>query len=301
MKLASQNSARATKAEMDLLRERIVRLAEASHPLSVRNLFYQLLTDDGSGAMVDKSEAAYQKVGRLKTQLCRDRAIPWGYFTDSSRISYDNGGYEGLDDPEFTRHCMNLYRRNVWTDTGIYPQLWVESRSLYPTLAGTAREWGVSLYPSGGMSSDSFVYGAAVEALHMKCDEMVVMYVGDHDPSGYLISETLETKLTEHLDYAAEDFNLDAPELTFWRVAITEQQIADHGLPTKPVKKTQSRARYDIAETVEAEAMPPDILRGIVADAFEPMLDKDLLKHLRVVEASERNSLGQRMLAMGRA
>ena len=61
---------------------------------------------------------------------------------------------------------MNLYRRNVWTTTGIYPQLWVESRSLYPTLAGTAREWVVSLYPSGGMSSDSFVYGAAVEAVH---------------------------------------------------------------------------------------------------------------------------------------
>ena len=44
--------------------------------------------------------------------------------------------------------------------------------------------------------------------------------------------------------------------------------------------------------------MPPDILRGIVADAFEPMLDKDVLKHLRTVEASERFDLGQRMLAM---
>ena len=34
----------------------------------------------------------------------------------------------------------------MWNTTGIYPQLWVESRSLYPTLAGTAQEWGVSLY-----------------------------------------------------------------------------------------------------------------------------------------------------------
>ena len=46
--------------------------------------------------------------------------------------------------------------------------------------------------------------------------------------------------------------------------------------------------------------MPPDILRGIVADAFEPMLDKDVLNHLRVVEASERNDLGLRMAAMAR-
>ena len=301
MKLAQQNGKRSTKAEMDLLRDRMVRLAEANHPLSVRNLFYQLTADDGSGATIEKLESSYAKVGRLKTQLCRDRSIPWGYFTDSSRVSYDNEGYEGLDDPEFTRRCMNLYRRNVWNTTGIYPQLWVESRSLYPTLAGTAQEWGVSLYPSGGMASDSFVYGAAVEAVHMKCEEMVVVYVGDYDPAGLQIAEVLETKLTEHLDYAAEDFDLEAPELTFWRVAITAEQITEYALPTKPVKSTQSRARYDIDQTVEAEAMRPDTLRGIVADAFESMLDKEVLRNLRTVEASERHSLGQRMMEMAHA
>ena len=127
---------------------------------------------------------------------------------------------------------------------------------------------------------------------------MVVVYVGDYDPAGLQIADTLETKLIEHLDYASEDYDLDSPDLTFWRVAITEQQIIDYALPTKPVKTTQSRARYDIDQTVEAEAMPPDILRGIVADAFEPMLDKEVLKHLRTVEASERFDLGQRMLQL---
>ena len=120
-------------------------------------------------------------------------------------------------------------------------------------------------------------------------------------PVAYQIADTLETKLSEHLDYAAEDYGLEAPELTFQRVAITPQQIIDHALPTKPVKSTQSRLRYDIAETVEAEAMRPDTLRQIVADAFNPMLDHKVLEHMRVVEASERHDLGQRMLAMGRA
>ena len=152
---------------MDGLRDRIVRIALASHPLSVRNLFYQLLSDDGSGVTVEKSEAAYQKVCRLKTMLCRDRSIPWHYFADSSRVSYDNGDFEGLGDTTFVDRVANLYRRDYWETgffvTGIYPQLWVESRSLYPTLAGTARGLGISLYPSGGMSSDTFVYGAAVQ------------------------------------------------------------------------------------------------------------------------------------------
>ena len=295
MKLASQNGKRSTKAEMDGLRDRIVRIALASHPLSVRNLFYQLLSDDGSGVTVEKSEAAYQKVGRLKGQLCRDRSIPWHYFSDSSRVSYDNDGFDGLGDISFIDRVASLYRRDAWQTTGIYPQLWVESRSLYPTLAGTARELGVSLYPSGGMSSDSFVHGAAVDAISTERERMSVVYVGDYDPAGLQIAETLETKLTQHLDYAAEYYNVGTPTLTFERVAVTEQQIIDHGLPTKPVKATQSRKRYDIDQTVEAEAMPPDALRRIVADAFEPMVDQHQMRLLRQVEDAERNDLRERL------
>ena len=36
---------------------------------------------------------------------------------------------------------------------------------------------------------------------------MAVVYVGDYDPAGLQIAETLETKLIEHLDYAAEYYN----------------------------------------------------------------------------------------------
>ena len=151
------------------------------------------------------------------------------------------------------------------------------------------------------MASDSFVYGAAVEAVEAGREHMVVVYVGDYDPSGLQIADSLETKLGKHLDNAAEDYDLDAPEFTFYRVAITEQQIIDHALPTKPVKATQSRKKYDISETVEAEAMRPDTLRRIVADAFEPMIDREALEQLRTIEAAERYGLRQRMLQLPKA
>ena len=127
---------------------------------------------------------------------------------------------------------------------------------------------------------------------------MVVLYVGDYDPSGLQIAETLETKLIEHLDYAAEYHNSDAPALTFERVAITEQQIVDHALPTKPVKATQSRKRYDISQTVEAEAMRPHALRRIVADAFEPMIDQKQMAMMREIEASERHDLREKLAVL---
>ena len=165
-------------------------------------------------------------------------------------------------------------------------------------MAGTARELGVSLYPSGGMPSDTFVYGAAVDAVLSRREHIFIVYVGDFDPSGLQISECLETMLTEHLGNAAEYYDLDAPELTFERVAINEQQIIDYALPTKPVKQTQSRKKYDIDQTVEAEALRPDTMRQIVADAFEPMIDRQALEQLRAIEAAERNGLRTRLLKL---
>ena len=154
--LAPQNRKRSTKAELDSLKERMERIAFAFNPLSVRNLFYQLTGDDGSGVFIEKTESAYDRVIRLKKQLCEAKVIPWNFFADSGRVAYNNDGFNGLHDTDFVDRCASIYRRNYWSTTGIYPQLWVESRSLTPTLAGTARELGVSLYPSGGMPSDTF-------------------------------------------------------------------------------------------------------------------------------------------------
>ena len=72
---------------------------------------------------VEKSEAAYQKVCRLKTQLCRDRSIPWHYFADSSRVSYDNGGFEGIQRTSASNvdRAANLYRRDVWRNYRYLP------------------------------------------------------------------------------------------------------------------------------------------------------------------------------------
>ena len=86
---------------------------------------------------------------------------------------------------------------------------------------------------------------------------------------------------------------MDVPILTFQRVAITEQQIIDHGLPTKPVKATQSRKRYDIDQTVEAEAMPPAALREIVAHAFEPMIAQRQMRRTSVRYSTLRYRSGR--------
>lgn len=71
------------------------------------------------------------------------------------------------------------------------------------------------------------------------------------------------------------------------------KQIEELGLPTRPTKKTDSRARDFDGESVEVDAIPPRHLRNLVADAIVGHVDRVLLGGLMKVEEAERETLGE--------
>ena len=278
------------------LRDRIIQVTEESKPLSVRNLFYQLTNP--RFVHVTKTELSYKRIVRLKKGLCEDGVLPWSAFTDATRYVIGHGsGYSGLNDDTFKDKVRELYRRDVWQNSGVVIQIWVEARSLAPTLSPIASEWGVDIYPAGGQPSDSFVYQSAAGIVNLNNGgRAVVLYVGDHDNSGRDIANSIETKLQARMvDYCKEkDWPVSfIPELLFRQLAVTESQIVNFDLPIKPARP--SKSRHGILETVEAEAMHPDTLRAIFRQELEELMPSKELRILRLVEASERNDLTERL------
>ena len=148
-------------------------------------------------------------------------------------------------------------------------------------------ELAVSLYPAGGFSSITLAYEAAEYINFLTDDGEIpahVLYIGDYDPAGVLIDQSIESELREHL----------APtvSLGFHRIAITPEQIVDLDLPTKPRKKTERRVSH-IKETVEAEAMPAGAMRELLREAIERFLPTGFLEIARAAEESERAHLGR--------
>lgn len=86
----------------------------------------------------------------------------------------------------------------------------------------------------------------------------------------------------------------------FTRIAINADQIRWYDLPAKPRKATDRRS-LEIAETVEAEAMPARTLRTILRSQIEARLPAGALQAAQVAEASERAHLERvaSMLAAG--
>jgi len=81
-------------------------------------------------------------------------------------------------------------------------------------------------------------------------------------------------------------------DLTFERLAVTEDQIVDLSLWTRQTKSTTHGKRL-VREPVEVDAIPSSVLRTIVGDAIERWIDDEALRLTRIAEESERALLLQ--------
>jgi hypothetical protein len=175
------------------------------------------------------------------------------------------------------------YRRSVWDETPVYLECWCESDSIAGVIFEVTAEYAVPLFPAKGFSSLGFLYPAAREPDDAANGRPAhVLYVGDWDPSGNIISEKIQEKLRKH-----------APEIDihFRRLAVNSDQMQSLDLPSKPPKPSDSRARSFSGQTVEAEAIPVATMQEIVREAIEAFIDPHLLKVVEAAEESEREIL----------
>jgi hypothetical protein len=273
---------RRTKDQVAQLDDQILDVLREDHPQSVRHVFYRM-TDPRLPEPVEKSERGYRHVQHRVKELRRAGVLPYGWISDTTRRGYHVDTFDGADD--FVRRVAGLYRADLWAMSDWHVEVWVESRSIAGVLQDTCEELAVSLYPTGGFSSLTLCYEAAEYLNAVATDRAVlILYVGDHDPAGVLIDQHVERELREHLDPGIF--------MQFVRLGITPDQIAEYDLPTKPRKAGDKRSLH-ITETVEAEAMPASVLRGIVREAVESLLPENALAVAKAAEASERQHLLQ--------
>ena len=270
---------RRCKAQIQQLEKQIYDALKNDHPQSVRHVFY-LMTNPRLPEPVDKTDQGYQQVQKRVADMRLRGDFPFEWITDSSRRAHHTPTFAGAGD--FLRRYAAVYRADLWEDhSENYVEVWTESRSLASVIQPDCQELAVSLYPSGGFSSHSFIYESA---RHIKAEgkSAVVVYVGDYDPAGVLIDRKIEEGLRTHL---GGNF-----PLSFERIAINMSQIEQYDLPTKP-RKTTERRRLDITETVEAEAMPAHTMRVLVRGKVESYLEPNALRVAKTIENSERERL----------
>jgi len=273
----SPNKTRKPQERTLLLMDAITAIVREYDRMTIRQLYYQFV----SRGSIAKTEAEYKRVCNIAGQMRVAGTLPYGKIADGNRQRRSVAQWGGPAD--LLESATAQYRKNRWEHQRWHVEVWCEKDALSGVLLPVCDAWGVTYVATRGNPSMTLIYESAVFMSALPQPTLIV-YVGDHDASGRGISDRLEAQFALHTDGVAVA-----------RVALNPAQIAAYQLPTRPGKTSDSQHAKFAAEygdeSVEVDALPPDVLTGIVQDEIVSMIDAPEWDAAGKAEELERQSL----------
>jgi hypothetical protein len=253
-------------------------IAEAAQPITGRGVGYKLFV---AGLIPSMKPREMKRVYRLLKEERERGNIPWEWIVDETR---DLERTATWDNPaEFAEHMTVAYQRDNWDQQPHRVEVWSEKGTVRGVLRPVLDELGVGFRVMHGFSSATAVYDVASSD-----DErpLIVLYVGDRDPSGMFMSEAdLPKRLVQYGGHHVD----------VRRLALTEAQIQT--LPSFPATDKKKDTRYKWFVTNhgdrcwELDAMDPNDLRQCVGEAIRELIEPVAWDRCEVVNRAQRESL----------
>lgn len=286
---------RSTKAEMAAFRGALVEIIEDNGPpLTCRQVHYRA----ASVGLYAKEERNYRRTIDALSKMRETGEIPWSWVADNTRWVRQQTTHTDAD--EFLDEMQSMYRRDLWRTQPYRVEVWVESDSIAGFLGDEVIDLGVPLYVCRGQSSKAYIHGAATDSAALG-KPVRVLYVGDFDPTGLRITESVGDRYRRYAPGA---------DLQIRRIAVTAEQIEVYGLLPHATKTTDPNYRWyadrcadlgtphyadahgrPVPASFETEAIPPRVLRRIVADEVMDFIDPETWRLQQAVEETEREQL----------
>jgi hypothetical protein len=255
------------RAALEVLREHE---RHGELPTSARFIVYELV----SRGVIDKRADRGPKSGRHlwhAIKHLRDVGdVPWEWIVDETRTLYKFGYGPTIAEHLATRLLGT--RLDLW-DGQAPPLVVTESRSLTGVLSNTAADYLVPLASTSGQCG-GFLVTDLVPLLHHS--ERRVLYLGDWDWQGQQIETNTRRVLERHV----------SRPIAWERLAITAEQIDQHGLRDRVITKVDSRYRPPRAhDAIETEALRQRVIVDLVRSRLDDLLPEP---RERVLERERR-------------
>lgn len=232
------------------------------------------------------AEPNYEWLGDILSNARLAGLVDWSMLEDRMRSL--EGVTHWSDPPEILDGVARQYREDVWASQRNRVEVWVEKDAVIGVIERACRELRVDYFACRGYASQSAYYAAGKRFRDYvrRGQRVVVLYMGDHDPSGI----DMTRDVTDRLRLFSEN------DIEVRRVALNMDQIEQYDPPPNPVKQTDGRsAEYmrQFGETCwELDALEPRVLNQLVHDNVRPLISQ--LKKWKAAmdrEAKNRNLL----------
>jgi hypothetical protein len=264
----------------------ILAIVNERHPVSVRGIAYPLFTP--YGVIDSMSKANTDTVSKDTVALREAGLIPWDWIVDDGRPRRKVSTWS--DPAAFIQSALSQYRQDFWTHQSTEVWVWSEKATVYGVLRPVLDQYAVPFQAHKGFSSATAVHDAAEQSLRSDAEDVVILYVGDYDPSGLYMSE---------MDLPAR---LDAygGAVTIERVALLPEDGPDFGLVSFSVTDKRSDTRYRWwmehgygTRCWEIDVMNPVDLRARVEQEILAYIEPVAWNRCVDTEAAERASMQQ--------
>lgn len=179
-KFSDQNFHPKTLGLIHLANEIIERLAAQGYSLTLRQLFYQMVSRD----VIPNKQSEYKRLGEALNHARLGGLIDWDAIEDRTRNI--RGVNHFVDPTQVLRAAADSFRLDKWANQPNRLEVWVEKDALVQVLEKACTPLDVDFFSCRGYTSSSEVYGASKRLLRYLEDGQtpVIIHLGDHDPSG---------------------------------------------------------------------------------------------------------------------
>jgi hypothetical protein len=174
---------------LDLI-EAMCAIAEAAQPITGRGVGYKLFV---ATLIASMSRQDMRRVYRLLRLAREQDLIPWEWIVDEGRAIERVSTWS--NPAEYARAVAQSYRRDFWDQQPVRILVVSEKGTVRGLLKPVLDKYAVGFLPVHGFSSATTVHDIAQD------DDgrpLIILYVGDFDPSGMFMSEVdLPKRLSE--------------------------------------------------------------------------------------------------------
>jgi len=253
-------------------------IAKAAQPITGRGVGYKLFS---AGVIPSMERAQMLRVYRLLKEAREQGHIPWGWIVDETRelervATWDNPA-------DYAHTVARSYRRDFWNQQPRRVMVVSEKGTVRGVLAPVLDEFAVGFQVMHGFGSATIVHDISED------DDgrpLIILYVGDFDPSGMFMSEAdLPNRFSKY----------DGHHVLLSRIALTREQVS--GLPSFPASDKKKDPRYPWfvkshgRRCWELDAMDPNVLRACVKREIKKLIEPVAWKRCEVINAAEMESL----------
>jgi hypothetical protein len=252
--------------------------AEAAQPIIGRGIGYKLFT---AGLIPSMARKEMQRVYRLLKEAREQGLIPWEWIVDETRSLERTATWS--NPAEYARCVACSYRRDFWDQQPDRIEVWSEKGTVRGVLAPVLDRYAVGFRVMHGFSGATTIHTVAQDD---DSRDLIILYVGDYDPSGLYMSEH---DLPDRLNKYGGD------HVTLKRIALTRERIDD--LPSFPAsdKRKDPRHKWFVrnfgSRCWELDALDPNDLRDLVEEAIQAEIEPVTWERCELVNKAEQESL----------